>query len=120
MKVELSPHLLTVGPFLHLEGAIQRLGGQERSKKTKIAKVATLTRGGRQKGSSPLASSSSCSKATDLFGKWTPYDGVFKCVHRESEEAVWSLDCSLVEPVQLLLLKLDGHIKTWTGPTKIL
>ena len=69
----------------------------------------TLTRGGRQKGSSPLASYSSGSKATNLLGRWSLYDGAFKCVNGESEEAVWALGCSLVEPVQLLLL-LDEHI----------
>ena len=35
--------------------------------------------------------------------------GTFKCVHRESEEGRLALNCSLVEPIQLLLL-LDGHI----------
>ena len=47
------------------------------------------------------------------------HDAAFKCVHRDSEEAVWALCCSLVEPLQLLFLMLDGHIWTWTGPTKI-
>ena len=37
------------------------------------------------------------------------YDGAFKCVHQESEEAVWALGCSLVEPVHLFFL-LNGHI----------
>ena len=67
----------------------------------------TLTRGGRQKGSSPFASYSSGSKATTVLGRWSPYNGAFKCVHRE--ETVWALGCSLFEPTQLLLL-LDGHI----------
>ena len=49
------------------------------------------------KGSSPLASYSSGSTATNLLGRWSPYDGAFKCVHRE---AAWALGCSLVEPVQ--------------------
>ena len=75
--------------------------------------------GGRQKGSSPWASYSSSSKATNLLGRWSPYDQAFKGVHRESEEAVWAICCSLVEPVQLLPL-LDGHIKTLTCPAKIL
>ena len=75
-----------------------------------IVKLGALTRGGRQKGSSPLASYSSGSKATNLLGRWSPYYGAFKCVHQESEEAVWALDCSLVELVQLLLLMLDEHI----------
>ena len=44
-------------------------------------KAHTLTRGGRQKGSSPLASYSSGSKATNLLGRWSLYDGAFKCVH---------------------------------------
>ena len=66
----------------------------------------TLTRGGRQRGSSPLASYSSGSKATNLLGRWSPYDRAFKCVHQESEEAVWALGCSLFE----FLLLLNGHI----------
>ena len=82
-------------------------------------KLVTLTRGGRQKGSSPLAIYSSGSKATNLLGRWSLYDGAFKCVHKEGEKGVWALGCSLVDPVQLLLL-LDGHISTWTGPAKIL
>ena len=64
------------------------------------------TRGGRQKGSSPLASYCSGSKATNLLRRLSPYDGAFKCVQRESEDA---LGRSPVEPIQLLLL-LDGHI----------
>ena len=63
----------------------------------------------RQKGSSPLASYSSGSKATNLLRRWSPYDGALKCVHRVSEEAVWALSYSLVKPVQLFLL-LNGHI----------
>ena len=70
----------------------------------------TLTRGGRPKGSSALASYSSGPTATNLLGRSSPYDGAFKCVHRESEEAIRTLGCSLVEPVQLLLLMLYGHI----------
>ena len=50
----------------------------------------TLTRGGRQKGSSLLASNSSGTKATNLLERWSLYDGAFKCVHQESEEAVWA------------------------------
>ena len=69
----------------------------------------TLTRGGRQKGSSTLASYSSGSKATNVLGSWSPYDGAFKCVHQESEKAVWALGCS---PVDRLLL-LHGHIEMW-------
>ena len=65
-----------------------------------------LTRRGRQKGSSLLASNSSGSKATNLLGRWSLYDGAFKCVHRESEEAVWALGCSLIE----LLFLMNGHI----------
>ena len=75
-----------------------------------IVKLGTLTRGGRQKGSSPLASYSSSSKATNLLGRWTLYDGAFKCIHRESEEAVWALGFSLVEPIHLLFLMMCGHI----------
>ena len=62
----------------------------------------TLTRGGRQIGSSSLASYSSGSKAINLLGRWSPHDGAFKCVDQESEEAVWALGCSLVEPVSSL------------------
>ena len=50
-------------------------------KKWDIIILHTMTKGGRQKGSSPLASYSSCSKATNLLGRWSPYDGAFKCVH---------------------------------------
>ena len=71
--------------------------------------LVTLYRGGRQKGSSPLPSYSRGSKVTNLLGRWSPYDGALKCVHRESEEARCAIDCSLVELLQLLLL-LDGHI----------
>ena len=38
------------------------------------------------------------------------YDGAFKCVHLEREEAIWALGFSLVEPVQLLFLMMYGHI----------
>ena len=40
------------------------------------------------------------SVATNPLGRWSLYDVAFKCVHQESEEAVWALGCSLVEPVQ--------------------
>ena len=46
--------------------------------------VYTLTRGGRQKGSSPLANYYSGSKATNLLGRWSPYDGTFQvCTSRK-------------------------------------
>ena len=64
----------------------------------------TLTRGERQKRSSPLASYSRGSKVTNLMGRWSPYDwthlnvdwpyqdfikswqgkSTFKCVHQEN------------------------------------
>ena len=60
------------------------------SRKTKTTPI-ILTMGGRQKGSFPLATYSSGSKATNLLGMWSPYDGACTCVHQESEEAVWAL-----------------------------
>ena len=54
------------------------------------ASSGTLTRGGRQKGSSPLANYSSGSKATNPLGRWSLYDAAFKHVHQENEEAVWA------------------------------
>ena len=50
----------------------------------------TLTRGGRQKGSSPSANYSSGSKATNPLGRWSLYDADFKYVHQENEEALWA------------------------------
>ena len=48
----------------------------------------TLTRGGRQKGSSPSADNSNGSIANNPLGKRSLFDAAFKCVHPASEEKV--------------------------------